>query len=110
MNTLQRINYLLETIRYYQVVKKSESDIKLNERYDNIIFVMRSELTNEFSNLQSEKGSEMVRYYTDNYKGLDLLNEIMSLVELIRHCEYVGDPLALDYRTELEQLLFKVIK
>jgi hypothetical protein len=54
--------------------------------------------------------TDKVKYLTDNYTDTDLLYEIMSLVELIRHCEYVGDPLALDYRTELEQLLFKVVE
>lgn len=106
---IETINYLLKTIRYYQYIKTQETDKELNKKYDNIIGVFQAELNNEFELLKNGNGNHIVKYATDNYKDTSLLDEIMCLVEMIRHYEYVGDPLAIDYRKELEKFLFNII-
>lgn len=110
MDNVKTINYLMTMMRYYMKMKRQNIDTFEQNKIDEMIKETSKQLSSEFNLLQSVKDYDMIRYETDNYKGFDLLDKIMSLVELIRHCEYVADSLALDYRTELEQLLFKVVE
>ena len=110
MDNIKTINYLMTMMRYYMKMKRQNIDTFEQNRIDEMIEKTSKELSSEFNLLKSVKDYDTIRYYTDNYKDNALLDEIMCLVEMIRHYEFIGDPLALDYRTELEQLLFKVVE